>query len=113
MKRLSRGTPYVLSTADVENVIASLPPRVENAIASLLDMTLDQWRRLPKAKRARHIVDFQNRSQLAATLAAGAKAHTDLEAAAFAVTEKAEADTLAERVARLEQVITRTSKKGA
>ena len=115
MKRISMCTPYVLTTADVENVIASLTPKVENAIASLLDLTLDEWRKLPKAKRVRHIVDYQNRAQLAASMAASAKAHTDLEAAAFAVTEQAEAesDTLTQRVARLESMLTRTSRKGA
>ena len=115
MKRISRGTPYVPTTADVENVIASLSPKVENAIASLLDLTLDEWRKLPKAKRVRHIVDYQNRAQLAASMAASAKAHTDLEAGAIADPDQAEAEaeTLTDLVARLESMLTRTSKKGA
>ena len=113
MKRISRNTPYVLTTADVENVLASVPPKVENAIAALLDMTLDEWRKMPKTKRVRHIVDYQNQAQLAASMAASAKAHTDLQAAAFAVTEQAEAETLSERVARLESLINRTAAKGA
>ena len=115
MKRISRGTPYVLTTADVENVIASLSPKVENAIASLLDLTLDEWRKLPKAKRVRHIVDYQNRAHRASSRPGSAKARPAPGAAASAVTEQAEAEpeTLTERVARLESMLTRTSKKGA
>lgn len=112
MKRISRGTPYVLSTADVENVIASLPPKMEASIATLMDLTVEDWRKLPKAKRVRHIIDYQSRAQLAASIAASAKAHTDLEAAASPITQQAEAETLTDRVARLENILS-PARKGA
>lgn len=104
MKRLSRGTPYVMTTGDVETALASLTPRVEESIASLMDMTVAQWRRQTKTKKAAQIVRFTNSGQLAALLAAAAKAHTDLEASAFAVTESAQAKTLADRVRELEDL---------
>lgn len=94
MKRISRGTPYVLTTGDVENVLGSMTPRMEESIAALLDMPVDEWRKQTKAKRAKQLVDFQNQGAAAAAFAAAAKAHTDLEEAAFAVTQRTEAESI-------------------
>ncbi len=42
-------------------------------------MTVEAWRKQSKGKRASQIVAFTNSGQLAAMLAASARAHTDLE----------------------------------
>ena len=47
MRRMSRGTPYILATSEVENVLKSLTPKMGDHVASLLDMSGDQWRALP------------------------------------------------------------------
>lgn len=109
--RLSRGTPYVLNASDVENVLGSLTPRMANTIAGLLDLTAGQWHALDDRVKVRHIIDFQNRSILAATLAAGAKAQTDLEGAANAITAVAEVDFLRCEVEALRQVIVELTAK--
>lgn len=109
MRRISRGTPYVLTTADIENVLGSLTPRIEEAVASLVDMTVDQWRKQSKAKKAKQLVDFQNRGLLSATLASAAKAQTDLEEAAFIVTQASEAHSVTADVAALREMVAEMS----
>lgn len=104
--RLSRGTPYILTSADIENALKALTPRTEAAIAQVLELTAEQWHALDDKVKVRHIIDFQNRSILAASLAAGAKVHTDLEEAAYAVTRVHEADTLADEVRALRELVT-------
>lgn len=105
MRRISRGTPYILSATEVENVLRSLTPKMEEHIASLLDISADQWRKLEDPVKVRHIIDFQNRATLAATLAAAAKAHTDLEDASVVVTQAVEADTLRDEVKALREMV--------
>lgn len=105
MKRISRGTPYVLSRGDIENALASLTPRTEEAIAALFGISVDQWRRQTSEVKCKQVIDFQNSAALAATLAAGARVHTDLESAAFAVTQATEAQTLAEEVRALREMV--------
>ncbi len=112
-RRISRGTPYVLTAAEVENLLGALTPRMEEQIAAMLDTTVEAWRKESKGKRAKHLVDYQNRGQLAAVLAASAKAHTDLEAAAFAVTMQTEAQSLADTVADLQSLVHGLVKGGA
>lgn len=117
MKRISRGTPYVLTTGDVENVLGSMTPRMEESIAALLDMPVDEWRKQTKAKRAKQLVDFQNRGAAAAAFAAAAKAQTDLEEAAFAATQRTEAASIIDELEALKAMVadlTHThQKKGA
>jgi uncharacterized protein YceH (UPF0502 family) len=87
-------------------------------------MTVDQWRKQSKAKKAKQLVDFQNRGLLSATLASAAKAQTDLEEAAFIVTQASEAQSVtadvaalremvAEMSARMDALTGKTGKKGA
>lgn len=109
--RLSRGTPYILSSSDIENVLKSMTPKFEANIARILDMTDEEWRTLDKKVKVRHIIDFQNRATLAATMAAGAKAHTDLEAAATVITDTAEAQTLRDEVRALTELVKDLTKK--
>ena len=101
MKRISRGTPYVMTTGDVEMALTALSPRTEEAIASLMNMTVEAWRKQSKGKRASQIVAFTNSGQLAAMLAASAKAHVDLEDSAFAVTQATEAKSVRDEVTEL------------
>lgn len=105
MRRMSRGTPYVMTTGDVETALAALTPRAEESIASLMDMTVEQWREQSKPKRASQIVAYTNSGQLAALLSASARAHTDLEDAAFAVTQVAEAQSMREEMAALRGIV--------
>lgn len=105
MRRISRGTPYVLTTSDIENVLASLTPAIEDAIAALLGLTVDEWRKQPKAKRVKQLVDFQNNGQVAATLAASAKAQTDLQEVAFAATQRVEAASVTADVQALKEIV--------
>ena len=104
-RRISRGTPYVLTAGEIENLLGALTPRMEEQIAAMLDMPVEEWRKQTKAKRAKHLVDYQNRGQFAAVMAASAKAHTDLEAAAFAVTLQTEAQSLSDDVAALKDLV--------
>lgn len=105
MKRISRGTPYVMTTGDVENALMALTPRTEESIASLMDMTVEAWRAQSPGKRASQIVAYTNSGQLAALLAASAKAHTDLEDSAFAVTQATEAQSLRDEVVALRDMV--------
>lgn len=105
MRRISRGTPYILTTSDIENVLGSLTPAIEEAVASLLDMTVDEWRKQSKQRRAKQLVDFQNRGQFAASMTASAKAQTDLQEVAFAVTQRTEAASVAEDVQALKEIV--------
>lgn len=105
MKRISRGTPYVMTTGDVEMALTALSPRTEEAIASLMDMTVEAWRKQTKGKRASQIVAFTNSGQLAAMLAASARAHTDLEDSAFAVTQATEAQSMRDEVIALRGLV--------
>ena len=104
-RRISRGTPYILTQAELENMLGSITPRQEEQIAALLEMSVEDWRKQPKAKRAKQMVDFQNRGQWAASMAAAAKAQTDLEATAFAVTMQTKAQSLSDDVAALSQMV--------
>lgn len=79
MKRISRGTPYVLSSTDMEHALAALSPRMEGAVAAILNMTVADWREQDDRLKVKQLIDFQNSAQLAATLATAAKAQTDLE----------------------------------
>lgn len=99
----------MLNTQDLENILTAVTPKMVQHITALLDITPEDWDKLDDRVRARHIVDFQQRGLLAATLSASAKAHTDLEAAAHPITEKAEAHTkielLNEQVAALTELV--------
>ena len=68
----------MLASSDIENILGSLTPRVEESVAALVDMTPSEWRKQSREKKAKQLVDFQNRGLLAATLASAAKAQTDL-----------------------------------
>lgn len=105
MKRISRGTPYILTEADLDNLLKSLTPRMEANICALLEMTVEDWRKLGKRVQARHLVDFQNRGVGAASLAAAAKAQTDLEEAAQAVTLASQAQSIVDDVAALKEMV--------
>jgi hypothetical protein len=112
-RRISRGTPYVLTAGEIENLLGALTPRMEEQVAAMLDMTVEAWRKESKAKRAKHIVDYQNRGQFAAVMTAAAKAQTDMEGAAFAVTMQTEAQALSETVAELTELVHGLVKAGA
>ena len=100
-RRISRGTPYVLTAAEIENLLGALTPRMEEQVAAMLDMSVEVWRKESKGRRAKHVVDYQNRGQFAATMAASARAHTDMESAAVAITQAIEAQTLTATVSAL------------
>jgi len=104
-RRISRGTPYVLTAAEIENLLGALTPRMEEQVAAMLEMPAAEWRKQTKAKRAKQLVDFQTRGQFAAAMSAAAKAHTDMEAAAFAVTMQTEAQSLTDEVAALTELV--------
>ncbi len=95
----------MLASSDIENILGSLTPRVEESVAALVDMTPSEWRKQSREKKAKQLVDFQNRGLLAATLASAAKAQTDLEEAAFAVTQASEAKSLTEDVEALKEMV--------
>jgi hypothetical protein len=104
----------VLSTTDMENALAAVSPRVEEAIAALFNLTAEEWRAQPARVQVKQLVDFQNSAQLAATLAASAKAHTDLESVAFAAVAPSATDDLRAAMELLtEQVAAITAKVGA
>lgn len=104
-RRISRGTPYVLTASEIENLLGALTPRMEEQVAAMLEMPVEDWRKQAKAKRAKQLVDFQSRGQFAAAMAASAKAQTDMEAAAFAVTMQTEAQSLADEVSALKDLV--------
>lgn len=105
MKRLSRGTPYILTSGEIEIVLMSVTKKTATHIAQLLEMTYEDWEALSDRVRAKHIVDYQNSSILAASLAAGAKAHTDLEASSSAITSTAQVEHLTEEVRVLRDLV--------
>lgn len=82
--RLSVGTPYIHTEVSIEASLSALTPRVEQAIAALLNMTTDDWRAQPDRVKVKQLVDFQTAGAVAATLAAASRATAELEAAAFA-----------------------------
>jgi len=97
--RLSRGTPYILTATEVEETLKHLPPRIELAVAALMNMTVDDWRKQESKLRVKQIVDYQNAGSVAATLAASARAIGDLEAAALPAIHPVEnTDTLIDQV---------------
>jgi hypothetical protein len=117
MKRISRGTPYILTTDDIGNALASIPPRVEEAIAYLLNMTVDDWRAQTDRIKVKQLVDFQNAGAFAATLATAAKAIGDLEEVAFPVITasvdeelRAALDLLNEQVQKHDAMLAKVSK---
>lgn len=112
-RRLSRGTPYILTSTEVAEILKNLPPRIEQAIAALLNMTVDDWREQPAKVRAKQIVDYQNAGAFAASMAAAGKAIGDLETVALPSVQPTDANDLRDRVERLELILTSTSKKGA
>jgi len=111
MKRISRGTPYILTESDLDNLLKSLTPRMEANICALLDMTVEDWRKLTKRVQARHLIDFQNRGVGAASLAAAAKAQTDLEEAAQAVTLQSQAQSIVDEFNALKEMVHDLTKK--
>lgn len=115
-RRISRGTPYVLTSGEVEIALKSLTPKTVLAIASLLEMTVADWDALDDRMKVKHLIDYQNSSILAATLAAGAKAHTDLEAAGIIQTREATVDALTAEIDTLREMVRelneQTPKKG-
>lgn len=104
-KRISRGTPYVLNQGDVENYLASVTPRTEQAIAALLGMEVQTWRDQTKAMKVKQILDFQNSGVGAATLAAAAKAQRDLEEVAFGPTEPTPEELDEAKMQRLAEIL--------
>lgn len=104
-RRISRGTPYILSSTDMENALAALTPRMEESIAAVLDMPHGEWRAQPLAAKVRQLIDHQTRGQAAAAFATAAKAQTDLEEAAHAITAQAEASVLRDEVAALRDMV--------
>lgn len=121
MKRISRGTPYILTAVDIDNMLRALTPRMEEIIAAMLDMTVEDWRKQPKRKKVAQLVDHQNRGQFAAAQNASTRALTDWEEAVTAVRPT---DVTENRLDRLEMLVSdianrldtitgRTSKKGA
>lgn len=81
-RRISRGTPYILTATEIEQILKHLPPRVETSLAALMNLSLDEWRAQPVKVKAKQIVDHQNAGAFAATMAASERAIGDLEAAA-------------------------------
>lgn len=81
--RLSRGTPYILSSAQVEDILKHLPPRVELAVAATMNLTVEDWRKQAAKVRVKQIIDHQNAGILAATMAAAERAIGDLESASL------------------------------
>ena len=71
MRRISRGTPYILTTGEIESRLATLKddPQMEQATAETFGLTVEQWRKLTVAKRAKHLIDLQERGLLAAATA--------------------------------------------
>ena len=121
MKRISRGTPYILSAVDIDNMLGALTPRMEELIAAMLEMTIDEWRNQPKRKKVAQLVDHQNRGQFAAAQNASTRALTDWEEAVTAVRPT---DVTENRLDRLEMLVAdianridgltaRNAKKGA
>jgi hypothetical protein len=91
MKRISRGTPYIL--------------------------TVDDWRDQNDRVKVKQLVDFQNSGAFAATLATAAKAISDLEEVAFPVISpsvdeelRAALDLLNEQVQKHDALLTKASK---
>jgi ubiquinone biosynthesis protein UbiJ len=109
-RRLSRGTPYILTTTEIQQLIDSLTPRQEEAIAQIVGLTLSAWRKQGAAKKAHQVANYLNTAQISAAVAAAAKANADLEAAAFVITEAAEVDNLAHKVQALEKKVQQLAK---
>lgn len=115
MKRISRGTPYVLTQTDIDNALAALTPRIEESIAAAMDMTPEDWRKQTKARKVKQIIDHQTRGQLAASMNAANRAQTDFEESAKAISATHEVEVLREEIAALTalvQSMTGTAKKG-
>lgn len=118
MKRISRGTPYILTTDDITNALAAIPTRVEEAIANLMNMSAEDWRAQNDRVKVRQLVDYQNTGAFAATLTASAKAISDLDEVAFPVITpsvdeelRAALDLLAEQVSKHEAALTKADDK--
>jgi hypothetical protein len=95
-RRISRGTPYILTNTEVEEILKHLPARIETAVAALMNLTVDDWHKQPAKLRAKQIIDFQNAGAFAATMAAAEKAIGDLEAAAVPTIQRTDMGELME-----------------
>ena len=121
MKRISRGTPYILTAVDIDNMLGALTPRMEEIVAAMLDMHVDEWRKQPKRKKVAQLVDHQNRGQFAAAQNASTRALTDWEEAVTAIRPTDVTENRLDRLemlvadiaGRLDTITGRTSKKGA
>ena len=116
-RRISRGTPYILTATEVTEILKHLPPRIELAVAALMNVTVDVWRAQPDKIRARQIIDYQNAGMFAATMAAAERAIGDLEVAALPTAHPTEAlvDQLIDGLHRRGLVVINpsTAQKGA
>ena len=79
MRRLSRGTPYILPSADIDNALRSIAPHTAHQIATVIGLTIEEWYALDDRLKVKHLIDYQNSAVLAATVVAAARAHTDLD----------------------------------
>lgn len=116
-RRISRGTPYILTTDDITNALAAIPPRVEEAIANLMNMGVEDWRAQNDRVKVRQLLDYQNAGAFAATLSTAAKAIADLDEVAFPVITpsvdeelRAALDLLNEQVAKHDAILTKVAK---
>jgi hypothetical protein len=97
-RRISRGTPYILTATEISETLKHLSPRIETAIATLMNLSVEQWRAQADKVKAKQLVDFQSAGALAATMAASERAIGDLEAAAYPTVTPSNADDLVDSV---------------
>ena len=104
MKRISRGTPHVLTTGEIESIFAALSkdPLLEGAVAQAFDMTVESWRHQTKAKRVAQFLDLQERGRLAAVGAQSLKARRDFMAEAYMVANNEDPSSVADRLRLVE-----------
>jgi hypothetical protein len=103
--RISRGTPYIQTTADIENTLAAATPQMEENIAAMLRMPAEEWRAQPVAVKVKQINEHQIRGQAAAALAAATKAQTDFTEAVQPITEASQAAMLRDEVDALRDMV--------
>ena len=97
-RRISRGTPYILTSTEVAEILKNLPPRIESALAALMNMTVEDWHKQAPKVKAKQVLDYQNAGAFAATMAAAGKAIGDLEAVALPSVRPTDPDALVESV---------------
>lgn len=107
MKRLSRGTPHILTASEIEVTLATVDrdPLLEQAIASIYHYDVEDWRKLPKAQRAKHIIDTQYQGRMSAILSTSLKARRDLLFETQVMDERTIDDTTNARLSMLEEKV--------